>query len=177
MGDLHQTPTSLCCCRKTLPVLGSQSQSVDSSPTAVPGPGVPHIPLADVASASNFASFQLRHFHLDLRLNFAIKEISGWQVLDLMLVKSGVQTLVLDSHPSLLIHSVDYKIPGVGEIEPVSLTFQVETFSKYGSSLIISLPAAAAQVGQPFHVTLRYTATNGPAVSCVNMRPGGRGTG
>lgn len=171
MADLHQTPTSLCCCRKTLPVLGSRcaGPSVDSWPSAVPGPGVPRRPVADVASASNFSSFQLRHFHLDLRLNFAVKEMSGWQVLDLVPVQSGVQTLVLDCHPSLLIHSIDCKIPGAGQVEPVSLTYRVDPFTDYGSSLNISLPAAAAQVGQLIHVTVRYTTTDGPAVSYVTV--------
>lgn len=179
MADLHQTPTSLCCCRKTLPVLGSRctGQNADSWPSAVPGPGVPRRPLADVASASNFGSFQLRHFHLDLRLNFAVKEMSGWQVLDLVPVQSGVQTLVLDSHPSLLIHSIDCKIPGAGQVEPVSLTYRVDPFTDYGSSLNISLPAAAAHAGQLIHVTVRYTTTDGPAVSHVTVRPGGRDTG
>lgn len=180
MADLHQTPTSLCCCRKTLPVPGARcaGPGPDSWPSAIPGPGVPRRPLVDVASASNFGSFQLRHFHLDLRLNFAVKEMSGWQVLDLVPVQSGVQTLVLDSHPSLLIHSIDCKIPGVGQVEPVSLTYRVDPFTDYGSSLNISLPAAAAQAGQLIHVTVRYTTTDGPAIwwldselTCGQLRP------
>lgn len=165
MADLHQTPTSLCCCRKTLPVPGARCAGDSSRPSASPGPGTPHCPLVDVASASNFRCFQLRHFHLDMRLNFAVKEMSGWLVMDLVPVQPGIQTLVLDSHPSLLIHSIDCKLPGIGQEEPMSLTYRVDPFTDYGSSLNISLPTAVVKPGRLIHITVRYTTTDGPAVS------------
>nr|XP_046244118.1 aminopeptidase RNPEPL1 [Scatophagus argus] len=174
MAELHQTPTSLCCCRKSLPVSGNRCVG----PSASPGPGSPRCPLVDVASASNFRCFQLQHFHLDLRLNFAVKEMSGWLVLDLVPVQPGVQTLVLDSHPSLLIHSIDCKVPGAGHEEPVSLTYRVDPFTDYGSSLNISLPTAAVKPGQLIQITVRYTTTDGPAIwwldselTCGQSRP------
>lgn len=165
MADLHQTPTSLCCCRKTMQIPVARCPGPDTRPSVILGQGVPRCPLVDVASASNFSSFQLRHFHLDLRLNFAVKEMSGWQVLDLVPIRPGVQTLVLDSHPSLLIHSIDCKVPGAGQVEPVSLTYRVDPFTDYGSSLNISLPSAASKAGQLIQITVRYTTTDGPAVS------------
>lgn len=126
--------------------------------------GLPPCPLVDVASASNFKCFQLRHFHLDLRLNFAMKEMSCWLVLDLLPIQPGVNTLVLDSHPSLLIHSIDCKVPRDSEDEPVSLTYRVDPFTDYGSSLNISLPTAAVKPGRLIQITVRYTTTDGPAV-------------
>lgn len=165
MADLHQSPTSLCCCRKSPPASGAHRISDSSRPSASPGPGSPRCPLVDVASASNFSNFQLRHFHLDLRLNFAVKEMSGWLVLDLVPLQPGVQTLVLDSHPSLLIHSIDCKVPGAGQEEPSSLTYRVDPFTDYGSSLSISLPAGTVKLGRPVQITVRYTTTDGPAVS------------
>lgn len=164
MAELRQTPTSLCCCRKSMPVSGARCVGDSSWPSAAPGPGSPRCPLVDVASASNFRCFQLQHFHLDLRLNFAVKEMSGWLVLDLIPVQTGVHTLVLDSHPSLLIHSIDCKVPGVGQEEPVSLTYRVDPFTDYGSSLNISLPTAAVKPGRLIQITVRYTTTDGPAV-------------
>uniref|UniRef100_A0A8D0CQ74 Arginyl aminopeptidase like 1 n=1 Tax=Sander lucioperca TaxID=283035 RepID=A0A8D0CQ74_SANLU len=150
-------------------------------PAAPPGPGTPRRPLVDVASASNFSCFTLRHFHLDLRVNFAMKEMSGWLVLDLVPVQPGVQTLILDSHPSLLIHAIDCKVPGAGQQAPLSLTYRVDPFTDYGSSLNISLPAAATTPGQLIHVTVRYTTTDGPAVrhttSHTTPYRGYRGTG
>lgn len=100
-----------------------------------------------------------------MRLNFAVKEMSGWLVLDLVPVQLGVQTLVLDSHPSLLIHSIDCKVPGAGQEEPISLTYRVDPFTDYGSSLNISLPTAAVKPGRLVQITVRYTTTDGPAVS------------
>ncbi|XP_029964124.1 aminopeptidase RNPEPL1 isoform X1 [Salarias fasciatus] len=171
MAELRQTPTSLCCCRKSSPTSGTRV-------LAGPGPGSPQRPLVDVASASNFRSFQLRHFHLDLRLNFAVKEMSGWLVLDLVPVQLGVCSLVLDSHPSLLIHSIDYKVPGTGQDEPVSLTYRVDPFTDFGSSLNISLPAGAVKLGRLIQITIRYTTTDGPAIwwldselTCGRTRP------
>ncbi|KAM6932455.1 aminopeptidase RNPEPL1 isoform 2-T2 [Lycodopsis pacificus] len=179
MAELHQTPTALCCCRKSLPVSGAPRCVGDSGsrPSAGPGPGTPRCPLVDVASASNFRCFQLRHLHLDLRLNFAMKEMSGWMVLDLVPVQPGVQTLVLDSHPSLLIQSIDCKVPASGQEEPVSLTYRVDPFTDYGSSLNITLPSAV-KPGRLIQITVRYTTTDGPAIwwldselTCGQSRP------
>ncbi|KAF7658541.1 hypothetical protein LDENG_00011280 [Lucifuga dentata] len=178
MAELHQTPTTLCCCRKALPVSGGVGDSSRPSGGPSGSPSLACCPLVDVASASNFGCFQLRHFHLDLRLNFAVKEMSGWLVLDLVPVQPGVQTLILDSHPSLLIHAIDCKVPGSGQDEPVSLTYRVDPFTDYGSSLNISLPAAAVKPGRLIHITVRYTTTDGPAIwwldselTCGQSRP------
>uniref|UniRef100_A0A674APM6 Arginyl aminopeptidase like 1 n=1 Tax=Salmo trutta TaxID=8032 RepID=A0A674APM6_SALTR len=151
-----QRPT-LCCCRKVLTV---PSKSCEG------GQGLGQCRLVDIASASNFHCFKLRHFHLDLRLNFAVKEITGWQVLELVALQPGVQTLVLDTHPSLLIHSIDCKVPGstgAQDISP-SLTYRVDPFTDYGSSLNISLPAYVIRPHRAFQITVRYTTTDGPAV-------------
>ncbi|XP_024132657.1 aminopeptidase RNPEPL1 [Oryzias melastigma] len=171
MAELHQTPASLCCCRKSLPVPRAQgsgeSEHASLGPRGTgpacsgtdPGPGSSRRPRVDVASASNFRSFRLQHFHLDLQLNFAAKEMSGWLVLDLVPVQLGISTLVLDSHPSLLIHSVDCKRP---QEEPVSLTYRVDPFTDYGSSLSISLPDT--EPGKKIQISVRYTTTDGPAI-------------
>ena len=152
-----QRPT-LCCCRKVLTV---PSKSCEGAR----GLGVGQCRLIDIASASNFHCFQLRHFHLDLRLNFAVKEMTGWQVLELVPIQPGVQTLVLDTHPSLLIHSIDCKVPDSnGQDVPLPLTYRVAPFTDYGSSLNISLPAAVIKPHRAFQITVRYTTTAGPAV-------------
>ncbi|MEQ2230356.1 hypothetical protein ILYODFUR_028437, partial [Ilyodon furcidens] len=164
MAELTQTSPSLCCCRKSLPVSGGRCVGDSSLTSAGPWPGAPPCPLVDVASASNFRCFQLRHFHLDLRLNFAAKEMTGWLVLDLVPVEPGISTLILDSHPSLLIHSIDCKIPGDQPEEPASLTYRVDPFTDYGSSLIISLPAGTVKPSRLIQITVRYTTTDGPAI-------------
>ncbi|KAK1899779.1 Aminopeptidase RNPEPL1 [Dissostichus eleginoides] len=257
MADLQQTPTSLCCCRKSPPVSGSRASAGGpgpsaggSGPSAGPspsaggpgpsaggsgpssgsgpgpsagdpgpsaggsgpssgsgpgsgpsaggpgpssgsgpgsgpdsgsgsGPGPPQRrPLVDVASASNFSCFSLKHLHLDLRINFAVKELSGWLVLDLVPLQPGVQSLVLDCHPSLLIQTVDCKVPGLtGQTGLTSLTYRLDPFSDYGSSLNISLPNAL-KPGRLIQVTVRYSTTDGPAIwwldselTCGQTRP------
>ncbi|XP_016117355.1 aminopeptidase RNPEPL1 [Sinocyclocheilus grahami] len=170
MAEL-QRPT-LCCCRKVLAVPGNKS--------CEGGRSLAHCRLVDVASASNFHSFKLRHFHLDLHLNFAVKRMTGWQVLELTPVQPGVQSLILDTHPSLLIHSVDCKVPGASGAPDVflSLTYRIEPFTDYGSSLNISLPAAVVRPHRAFRLTIRYTTTDGPAIwwldaelTCGQTRP------
>nr|XP_057936528.1 aminopeptidase RNPEPL1 isoform X1 [Doryrhamphus excisus] len=162
MAELpHTTPTSLCCCRKS-PSAGGRC--VGDSGTARRARGSRRCTPVDVASASNFGHFRLRHFHLDLRLNFAMKEMSGWLVLDLVPLQPGVHTLVLDSHPSLLIHAIDCKLPAYPQEEPASLTYRVDPFADYGAALNIGLPDAALKVGTALQVTVRYTTTDGPAI-------------
>ncbi|KAM8903626.1 aminopeptidase RNPEPL1 isoform 2-T2 [Spinachia spinachia] len=104
--------------------------------------------------------------------------MSGWLVLDLVPAQQGATTLVLDSHPSLLIHSIDCKNPGAGQEEPISLTYRVDPFTDYGSSLNISLPPTAVKPGRPIQITVRYTTTDGPAIwwldselTCGQSRP------
>uniref|UniRef100_A0AAZ3QRX0 Peptidase M1 leukotriene A4 hydrolase/aminopeptidase C-terminal domain-containing protein n=1 Tax=Oncorhynchus tshawytscha TaxID=74940 RepID=A0AAZ3QRX0_ONCTS len=165
-----QRPT-LCCCRKVLTV---PSKSCEG------GQGLGQCRLVDIASASNFHCFKLRHFHLDLRLNFAVKEITGWQVLELVAIQPGVQTLVLDTHPSLLIQSIDCKVPGTTGAQDISpsLIYRVDPFTDYGSSLNISLPAYVIRPHRAFQITVRYTTTDGPAIwwldaelTCGQTRP------
>ncbi|KAJ3590465.1 hypothetical protein NHX12_008416 [Muraenolepis orangiensis] len=154
MSDPHPSSgtAGLCCCRKLLPVPGRPGAK--AARARRPHPGSARCPLVDVATASNFQSFQLDHFHLDLRLNFTLKEMTGWQVLDLVPIQPGVDTLVLDTHPSLLIYSIDCKTPGSAQPDgPVSLTFRVDPFTDYGSSLNVSLPGAVVRRGKGFQIT------------------------
>ncbi|XP_049581946.1 aminopeptidase RNPEPL1 [Syngnathus scovelli] len=152
------SPASLCCCRKS-PSTGSGHCA--GEPTASSVAAARRRPPADVASAANFADFCLRHFHLDLRVNFALKEMSGWLVLDLLPLVAGVRTLVLDAHPSLTVHAVDCKTSGGRE--PASLAFRLEPFSDFGSALKIDLPELV-KVGVHMQITVRYAATDGPAM-------------
>lgn len=161
MAEL-QRPT-LCCCRKVLTV---PSKSCEG------GRALGQCRLVDIASASNFHSFKLRHFHLDLHLNFALKRMTGWQVLELVPIQPGVQTLVLDTHPSLHIHSIDCKVPGTAGSPDIflSLSYRVDPFTDYGSSLNITLPATVIRPHRAFQITIRYTTTDGPAVRSLGWQ-------
>ncbi|KAK1168384.1 aminopeptidase RNPEPL1 isoform X1 [Acipenser oxyrinchus oxyrinchus] len=167
MSDF-QRPT-LCCCRKVLSIPNSKSEN------SMPAMGQP--PPVDIASASNFHSFTLRHFYLSLQLNFRDKEMTGRQVLELCSTKPDTQTLVLDTHQSLLIHSVDCKVHSASDPVCTSLTYRVDPFTDYGSSLTISLPAAIRSQ-HTFQIIIRYKTTDGPAIwwldselTCGNSKP------
>lgn len=141
-------------------------------------PAMGQSPPVDIASASNFHSFTLRHFHLSLQLNFRDKEMTGRQVLELCSTKPDTQTLVLDTHQSLLIHSIDCKVHSAsGDQVCTSLTYRVDPFTDYGSSLTISLPAAI-RPQHTFQIIIRYKTTDGPAIwwldselTCGNSKP------
>ncbi|KAK6483747.1 aminopeptidase RNPEPL1 isoform X1 [Huso huso] len=168
MSDF-QRPT-LCCCRKVLSIPNNKSEN------SMPAMG--QSPPVDIASASNFHSFTLRHFHLSLQLNFRDKEMTGRQVLELCSTKPDTQTLVLDTHQSLLIHSIDCKVHSAsGDQVCTSLTYRVDPFTDYGSSLTISLPAAI-RPQHTFQIIIRYKTTDGPAIwwldselTCGNSKP------
>lgn len=141
-------------------------------------PAMGQSPPVDIASASNFHSFTLRHFHLSLQLNFRDKEMTGRQVLELCSTKPDTQSLVLDTHQSLLIHSIDCKVHSAsGDQVCTSLTYRVDPFTDYGSSLTISLPAAI-RPQHTFQIIIRYKTTDGPAIwwldselTCGNSKP------
>ncbi|XP_005996823.1 aminopeptidase RNPEPL1 [Latimeria chalumnae] len=173
-----QRPT-FCCCRKVLSVPNKRD---------APGCGKPAAAPVDIASASNFQHFQLRHFHLSLELDFESREMLGCQVLELCALPqpeqpqpaaaSSARALVLDAHQSLLIHSVDCQLfsSSAGQLS-YSLTYRLEPFTDYGSSLTISLPAAL-RPHQAFQVIIKYTSTDGPAIwwldpelTCSNSKP------
>ncbi|XP_033893984.3 aminopeptidase RNPEPL1-like isoform X1 [Acipenser ruthenus] len=168
MSDF-QRPT-FCCCRKVLSIPNNKSEN------SMPAMG--QSPPVDIASASNFHSFTLRHFHLSLQLNFRDKEMTGRQVLELCSTKPDTQTLVLDTHQSLLIHSIDCKVHSAsGDQVCTSLTYRVDPFTDYGSSLTISLPAAI-RPQHTFQIIIRYKTTDGPAIwwldselTCGNSKP------
>ncbi|XP_069474942.1 aminopeptidase RNPEPL1 [Ambystoma mexicanum] len=86
----------LCCCRRRSLV-----------PPVSPGPAFsgPTLP-ADVASASSFHLFKLRHFHLGLELRPEARELAGVLVLELSALQASPCALVLDSHPAISVQAV-----------------------------------------------------------------------
>ncbi|CAL1571239.1 unnamed protein product [Knipowitschia caucasica] len=159
-------PGSLFCCR-----------SLHSSGGHCAAPGSEHCrPLVDVASSCNHADFHLRHFHLDLQINFAQKQFSGWLVMDLSVVSPGAQVLLLDSHPSLMVRSVDFKDSTRPHDSPQEVPWSSDTFTEFGSTLRVALPELKA--ARDFQITIRYSTTDGPAVwwldpelTCGQTRP------
>ncbi|XP_067851298.1 aminopeptidase RNPEPL1 isoform X2 [Heptranchias perlo] len=151
MAAAFERPT-FCCCRKV--VTGSNKSENLSSPRNCP---------IDIASASNFQHFQIQHFHLELDINFPSREIEAVEVLDLVCLKPEIQSLVLDSHQSLLIRSINAKCLCNSGENNWPLSHRLDPFTDYGSSLVITLPAAI-KPHRNFQIIIKYTTSDGPAI-------------
>uniref|UniRef100_UPI00398EEA12 aminopeptidase RNPEPL1 isoform X2 n=1 Tax=Pristiophorus japonicus TaxID=55135 RepID=UPI00398EEA12 len=151
MAAAFERPT-FCCCRKV--VTGSNKSENLSSPRNCP---------IDIASASNFQHFQLQHFHLELDINFPSRQMEAVEVLDLVCLKPEIQSLVLDSHQSLLIRSINAKCLCSSGENSWPLSHRLDPFTDYGSSLVITLPAAIKPQSN-FQIIIKYTTADGPAI-------------
>lgn len=133
----------------------------------------------DPASACSAESFQLRHLHLELRVEFGAGGGSGGSLrgcarLHLTCLLDGAQSLVLDTHPTLQVESAALapappQTPcgggegeGEGELRPV--TFHTRPFASYGSALHLALPEPLA-CGDKVLLEVAYRAGEGPGVS------------
>ncbi|XP_060690709.1 aminopeptidase RNPEPL1 isoform X2 [Hemiscyllium ocellatum] len=151
MAAAFERPT-FCCCRKV--VTGSAKSERLNSSRDCP---------VDIASASNFQHFQIQHFHLELDINFPSREIQAVEVLDLVCLQPDTQSLVLDSHQSLHIRSVNAKCRCNSGENSWPLSHRLDPFTEYGSSLVINLPAAIKPLSN-FQIIIRYTTADGPAI-------------
>ncbi|KAF6073646.1 arginyl aminopeptidase [Phyllostomus discolor] len=116
----------------------------------------------DVASASNFRDFEVLHLHLDLRIEFASRALSGTATLDLRcLAPAGAAELRLDSHPCLQVTAAALRRGPSGPDEPVS--FHTQPFARYGCALCLCFPQPRP-AGERFQVLLTYRVGEGPAV-------------
>ncbi|XP_078266358.1 aminopeptidase RNPEPL1 isoform X2 [Rhinoraja longicauda] len=155
MAAAFERPT-FCCCRK---VVNGSSKSEERSRARPRGPPCP----VDIASASNFQHFELRHLHLELEVNFVRRQIEAVEVLDLVSLEPATRSLVLDSHQSLLIRSVSAKCSCNSAHNSWPLSHRLDPFTDYGSSLVITLPAAI-KAHTNFQIIIKYTTADGPAI-------------
>ncbi|XP_062901707.1 aminopeptidase RNPEPL1 isoform X1 [Mobula hypostoma] len=155
MAAAFERPT-FCCCRKVMTGSGKGEER------SWPQPRGPHCPV-DIASASNFQHFEIRHLHLELEINFGRRQIDAVEVLDLVSLEPATRSLVLDSHQSLLIRSVSAKCSCNSAQNSWPLSHRLEPFTDYGSSLVITLPAAIKPHSN-FQIIIKYTTADGPAI-------------
>lgn len=129
----------------------------------------------DVASASNFRDFEVLHLHLDLRVEFASRTLSGTATLDLRcLVPAGAAELRLDSHPCLEVTAVALRRgpsgPGQPSVPDEPVSFRTQPFARYGCALCLCFPQPRP-AGERFQVLLTYRVGEGPGVS-AQVSPG-----
>lgn len=130
----------------------------------------------DAASACSADSFQLRHLHLALRVDFGpagCGSLRGSVRLELTCLRDRASELVLDSHPSVEVQKAGLAPPGsssCGGDGPGSddalrpLAFQSRPFASYGSALHITLPEPLT-CGDTVVLEIAYQAGSGPGVS------------
>ncbi|XP_038676552.1 aminopeptidase B isoform X1 [Scyliorhinus canicula] len=121
----------------------------------------------DTATSSSYRHFRVRHFHLELRVNFDRRQLEGREVLELSCVRpdgggcgGGERELRLDTHSSLCVQSVTARSAG-GDAQ--SLPFEIQPFTNYGATLVLTL-AGPCRHGDQLEVTIHYKATDGPGV-------------
>ncbi|XP_066479946.1 aminopeptidase B isoform X2 [Tiliqua scincoides] len=133
----------------------------------------------DPASACSADSFQLRHLHLALRVDFGPAgsgSLRGSARLELTCLRDRASELVLDSHPSVEVEKAglappgsrcggDGDGPGSEALRP--LAFQNRPFASYGSALHIALPEPLT-CGDTVVLEVSYRAGSGPGISCLD---------
>ncbi|XP_072336463.1 aminopeptidase B isoform X2 [Scyliorhinus torazame] len=119
---------------------------------------------SDTATSSSYRHFRVRHFHLELRVDFDRRQLEGREVLELSCVRpgggGGERELRLDTHSSLSVQSVTARSAG-GDAQ--SLPFEIQPFTNYGATLVLTL-AGPCRHGDQLEVTIHYKANDGPGV-------------
>ncbi len=114
----------------------------------------------DVATSSSFRQFKIDHFHLDLKVDFEQKTISGTETIQLQCIQDGQSELQLDIHPTLSVHEITFSR---NARDWTTTQFLIRDFTNYGTTLVVKFP-------KPFNsddklqLAIKYTATDGPGV-------------
>uniref|UniRef100_A0A671RI90 Aminopeptidase B n=1 Tax=Sinocyclocheilus anshuiensis TaxID=1608454 RepID=A0A671RI90_9TELE len=114
----------------------------------------------DVATSSSFRQFKIDHFHLDLKVDFEQKTISGTETIQLQCIQDGQSELQLDIHPTLSVHEITFSH---NARDWTTTEFLIRDFTNYGTTLDVKFP-------KPFNsddklqLAIKYTATDGPGV-------------
>ncbi|XP_006628411.3 aminopeptidase B [Lepisosteus oculatus] len=115
----------------------------------------------DVASDSSYRHFRIKHFHLDLEVDFEQRQLRGTETLQVRCLRDSQSELRLDVHPSLRLQEVSFL--GVGGTEWTAAQFETRGFTSYGTTLVLRFPNPWKSKDE-FQVAIKYCATDGPGV-------------
>ncbi|XP_056324640.1 aminopeptidase B isoform X1 [Danio aesculapii] len=114
----------------------------------------------DVATSSSFRQFKIEHFHLDLKVDFLQKSISGTETIQLQCIQDSQSELQLDIHPTLSVHEITLS---QNARDWTRTEFLTQDFTSYGTTLVVKFPTAFS-ADDKLQLAIRYTATDGPGV-------------
>ncbi|XP_064161638.1 aminopeptidase B isoform X2 [Anguilla rostrata] len=120
----------------------------------------------DVATSSSFRQFQIRHFHLDLDIDFEQKKLRGNEILQVKCIQDSQRELLLDIHPSLGLQEVSFS-RGKDNSEWTKVEFLTRDFTSYGSTLIVKFPSPWKSEDE-FRLSVKYEASDGPGMSWLD---------
>lgn len=115
----------------------------------------------DVATSSSFRQFKIEHFHLDLKVDFLQKSISGTETIQLQCIQDSQSELQLDIHPTLSVHEITFS---QNACDWTRTEFLTQDFTSYGTTLVVKFPTVFSS-DDKLQLAIRYTATDGPGVS------------
>ncbi|XP_020343408.1 aminopeptidase B isoform X1 [Oncorhynchus kisutch] len=122
-----------------------------------------HSDLAeDVATSSSFRQFKIKHFHLDLSVDFEKRTLRGTETLQLKCIQDSQSELLLDIHPSLSMQEVSY-CRSEDDSDSVKVEFMTRNFTSYGTTLVVKFPAPC-KIEEQFRVVVKFLASDGPGV-------------
>uniref|UniRef100_A0A6Q2YKQ3 Aminopeptidase B n=1 Tax=Esox lucius TaxID=8010 RepID=A0A6Q2YKQ3_ESOLU len=122
-----------------------------------------HSDLAeDVSTSSSFRQFKIKHFHLDLSLDFEQRTLRGTETLQLKCIQDSQTELLMDIHPSLSIQDVSFC--GTEEDSgSVKVEFLTRNFTSYGTTLVVKCPSPC-KIEEDIQVVIQFVASDGPGV-------------
>ncbi|KAG7477772.1 hypothetical protein MATL_G00073220 [Megalops atlanticus] len=116
----------------------------------------------DVATSSSFRQFQIRHFHLDLSVDFEQRKLQGTVTLQVKCIQDSQSELHLDIHPSLGLQDISLS-SGKDGCEWAKVEFLTRDFTSYGSTLVVKFTSPWKNEDE-FRLAIKYVASDGPGV-------------
>ncbi|XP_048877697.1 aminopeptidase B isoform X2 [Brienomyrus brachyistius] len=120
----------------------------------------------DVATSSSFRHFRIKHFNLDLSVDFDQRKLRSTETLELKCLQDSQSELCLDVHPSLELHEVAYNTDN-NSAEWLKAEFFTKEFTSYGMTLVVKFPSPW-KTEDEFRLSIKYVATDGPGMSWLD---------
>ncbi|KAL7843451.1 hypothetical protein AOLI_G00249630 [Acnodon oligacanthus] len=118
----------------------------------------------DVATSSSFRQFKIDHFHLDLKVQFEKKCLSGTVTLRIQCLRDSQTELLFDIHPTLNLHDVSFSR---NDQEWTTVEFLTRDFTSYGTTLVVKFPFLWDSEDK-FLLSVKYATFDGPGISWLD---------